>query len=690
MFCSEYNKYNIISELGKGAFGKVYKVFNDLEKKYYVIKEISLNGLNNEMIQQMKNEANFLSQFISEYIVKYKESFEDNNKNTFNIVMEYCRKGDLRQFINKYKKLGKIINEDVIYSIILDICNGIKAIHNKNIIHRDLKPENIFIDDDYNIKIGDLGISKQLSENTLYAQTFAGTRNYMAPEIFNNDIYNNKVDIWALGCIIYELFTLNFCFKGPNLVTKIIGGKYERIIYQNNIFSDWQNIIDIILKINPDERPDIDNLIKLIKKFEEKEHIDEISSNILKKNDKANNIIKIVVQKKFSDKLDDKININFINQNYFYEHNIYRYEIFVNRKYYGTETHIDFSKYKNNFVYIEIHFLDPISHSHCKSLFKNCKNIIEVDLSGFKWDNKILMSFEEMFFGCENLEKINFSNFDLNVINMKSTFENCINLKKIDFSGLCTAFVTTMERMFYNCKNLIEIGGLRFDIELANSSEMFYGCRNLDLNYDYLEIHEYVFSMFNTCTNLKTINLYCCSGSFPLEPEENKDMSFMFANCENLESVYLDGFTGKKMNSMFYGCKKLKKVELILERDIEGKYYECESLEEMYSNCKSLEIAYLYPIKKGCNINNIFYNCSNLLCVVITIDNINDIKIPETFKYCNKLKLVYVLETIKESDIKKEFEKINIFPKICACKTFDYDMFIKNREYILDTCKDKK
>ena len=186
----------------------------------------------------MKNEAIVLSKLKSRNIVKYIESFEDNDKNTFNIVMEYCPKGDLRKFINGYKKLGKMINEDVIYSIILDICNGIKKIHDNNIIHRDLKPENIFIDNVYNIKIGDLEISKQLSENTLYAKTFAGTRNYMSPEIFNNDIYNNKVDIWALGCIIYELFTLNLCFNQSNFVTKIIGGIYEKIIYQNNIFSD--------------------------------------------------------------------------------------------------------------------------------------------------------------------------------------------------------------------------------------------------------------------------------------------------------------------------------------------------------------------------------------------------------------------------------------------------------------------
>ena len=101
--------------------------------------------------------------------------------------MEYCQNSDLRKFINNHKKIGKLINEDAIYSIILDLYLGINEIHKNNLIHRDLKPENIFIGKDFKIKIGDLGISKQLNEDTLFASTFAWTLNYMAPEIFKGD-----------------------------------------------------------------------------------------------------------------------------------------------------------------------------------------------------------------------------------------------------------------------------------------------------------------------------------------------------------------------------------------------------------------------------------------------------------------------------------------------------------------------
>ena len=257
-----------------------------------------------------------------------------------------------------------------------------------------------------------------------------------------------------------------------------------------------------------------------------------------------------------------------------------------------------------------------------------------------------------MFYGCHHLKKINFSNFDTeSVTNMKSMFEDCTDLEKIDLSSFNTINVNIMEKMFYNCKNLKEIYG-NFDCEqLQNSSHMLYNCiklENCDIIQDYFP-SENMLSMFNSCKNLKSIILY--------SNYEEKNMSFMFAGCENLESVYLEGFMGKHMNSLFYGYKKLKKVDLLLNEN-----EELESMEEMYSNYQSLEIAYLYSIKNGANINNIFYNCCNLLCVFIIIDNLNNINIREAFKYCKKLKLIYILETIKESDIKKEFEKINIFP----------------------------
>ena len=91
--------------------------------------------------------------------------------------MEYCDNKDLKSFINTHKNNNELINEEVIYNIILDICYGIKEIHSKNLIHRDLKPENLFISKDYKIKIGDFGISKQLINTVNYTQNQNGTCN---------------------------------------------------------------------------------------------------------------------------------------------------------------------------------------------------------------------------------------------------------------------------------------------------------------------------------------------------------------------------------------------------------------------------------------------------------------------------------------------------------------------------------
>lgn len=107
---------------------------------------------------------------------------------------------------------------DKIWKYFIQIIFGLKYLHYNNIIHRDIKCSNIFLDQYDNIKIGDFGTSKILTEYLNYGQTQIGTPYYMAPEIFKRIRYTNKVDIWSLGIVLYELITLDVPFKGYNMI----------------------------------------------------------------------------------------------------------------------------------------------------------------------------------------------------------------------------------------------------------------------------------------------------------------------------------------------------------------------------------------------------------------------------------------------------------------------------------------
>ena len=205
-----------------------------------------------------------LKEIKSDNVVKYIDYFYEE-EDYFNIVMEFCEYSDLRSYIKEFKNQNKKIAESVIRLIITELSNGLKDIHSKNVIHRDLKPENIFISSDHLIKIGDFGISKIL-DGTNYAQTFCGTFYYMAPEIIKGEKYSKKVDIWSLGCIIYELCTLNRCFDSNiifELANKINSGIHGKI--DLNYYNDYlQDIIDLCLKKNDKERPNIEHINELI------------------------------------------------------------------------------------------------------------------------------------------------------------------------------------------------------------------------------------------------------------------------------------------------------------------------------------------------------------------------------------------------------------------------------------------
>jgi NIMA (never in mitosis gene a)-related kinase len=203
-------KFKIIQELGEGGFGKVNQILNILDNKEYAMKEISLQGENIEQINNIKKEAKFLSKFKSDNIVKYYDSFIDKDKEKFYILMEYCNGKTLKNYLDEYRLKNTLIEEDVIFNIIKQICLGLKEIHEIKIVHRDLKPDNFFMNEKMEIKIGDFGISKQLSSyTTQVSNTKAGSLYYIAPELMANGLFNTKSDMWSLGCIIYELFHLN-------------------------------------------------------------------------------------------------------------------------------------------------------------------------------------------------------------------------------------------------------------------------------------------------------------------------------------------------------------------------------------------------------------------------------------------------------------------------------------------------
>jgi NIMA (never in mitosis gene a)-related kinase len=140
-------------------------------------------------------------------------------------VTEHCGYGDLSKLL---KSTPGFLPEEKIIHIFIEICLGIEHLHSKRILHRDIKLNNVFLTHEHRVKIGDFGSAKLLGEHMDFADSHIGTPYYLSPEIVRNDRYNEKSDIWALGCLLYALCTKQFPFTGEKdqqLKKRITSGK---------------------------------------------------------------------------------------------------------------------------------------------------------------------------------------------------------------------------------------------------------------------------------------------------------------------------------------------------------------------------------------------------------------------------------------------------------------------------------
>lgn len=216
--------YTRIRDIGQGSYGKAVLV-QDREGKLYVMKIIDMSRMDSKQRRDAINEVRVLSSLKHPYIVSYRESFTENRN--LAIVMDYADGGDMHQRIQRTRQAGKSFPEDKVLRWFTEASLALKYLHDRHVLHRDMKTQNLFLTSQDRLRIGDFGISKVLESTIAFARTAIGTPYYLSPEICMEKPYSFSSDIWALGCVLFELSALRVPFDAQNLqslVQKITRG----------------------------------------------------------------------------------------------------------------------------------------------------------------------------------------------------------------------------------------------------------------------------------------------------------------------------------------------------------------------------------------------------------------------------------------------------------------------------------
>ena len=243
---SRLSAYQILFELGAGAYGRVYCIEKNGVK--FAMKKINKAVLikNQIDVEYLVNEKKIMRDLKSPFIVKLHESFQDNVYAY--IVMDYCAGGELLRIMRDRGPFSEAETRFYTMQIVL----GLKTLHENGVMYRDLKPENILMTSQGNLKLADFGLSK-FGINK--ASTRCGTLIYMAPEILTGQSYNFSVDFWGLGCLVYEMlhgrnpFEVRSEFQAK---VRIVEGKH--FDFRSCISQPARSLISSLLNISPQNR----------------------------------------------------------------------------------------------------------------------------------------------------------------------------------------------------------------------------------------------------------------------------------------------------------------------------------------------------------------------------------------------------------------------------------------------------
>ena len=293
----KFDDFEILQELGSGAFGTVYKVCSKLNNNIYAMKKLNIRELreeNEKAYQLALNETQFLSELTRSSnqpnIIKYYKHFVEGD--FLYIVIEFIENGDMESFIEAHKEVGQQIPEEELWNIFLQCMKGLTYVHKMGVIHRDIKPANLLMDNNMTIKLGDFGVSavkiNENDESTQYKNanynfskaadelqyhgTVVGTKPYMAKELIEENEYDQKVDVYAMGVSFFEMCYYHLPKKVKRkrdaygnisyVFVKIEKPEDANVHYSNELL----NIINLMLEEDKEKRQTSKYFLDLIKK----------------------------------------------------------------------------------------------------------------------------------------------------------------------------------------------------------------------------------------------------------------------------------------------------------------------------------------------------------------------------------------------------------------------------------------